>query len=644
MKPLGIRARVLAAAILPVTVVAILLAAVFMVAVVNDLDEAHRQRALALARQIASTSEFALFTGNEAALRAVVTAAQRQQDVSSAAVLDRAGVLIVSTQPSAVDRTLLPSGAEETRELGDKMRRIVIQTIAASELPVESLFDQAAGGRTAERIVLGYVVLEVSRAALLEAEAALVIAGTLVTLLGLLFGCVLAVRLSRGVTAPVLRVIDTVEGYGRGDLAARLRVDPTGPLRALEEGINRMAARIEQDRDDLERRVAEATRELRAKKDEAERANTAKSRFLAAASHDLRQPVHALRLFADSLRDEVAGHPRAEILLGRIQASIDATSAMFDALLDISKLEAGVIVRNVSDFPVQTLLARLETMFTPVAVERGLRYSVVASRAWVRSDPALLDRVLQNLVSNALKYTREGGVVVGCRRRRGCVSIEVWDTGPGIAPEHRDEIFQEFVQLDNPARDSGRGLGLGLAIVERIARLLEHPLNLRSTPGRGSVFAVEVPRALPAPVQEPPVQAPAEAAFHGVRVGVIDDEAAIRDAMEELLGRWGCTVSAAASAAELLGRLKRDKRGIDLLVCDYRLEGGGSGLDAVEQVRRAMRRPVPAVFVTADTAADRLKEAHASGYELLHKPVSPAKLRQVMHRMLARRAAGPGTT
>lgn len=637
MKAPGIRARVLIAAILPVTVVTLLLAIVFLAVVVRDLDAAHRQRALALARQVAATSEFAVFTGDRKALQELVNASSRQDDVRALAVLDRGGEVMAQAGLPVLRDSELPSRAEQTREAVSDTRRLVVYPIAASDLSIQSLFEQGdSASQAAPPALLGYVALELGREALVKAERILILAGTAVTLVGLLFGCLVAIRLGRAVTAPIVQVIEVVDRFGQGDHHARVPVSSSGSLRALEEGINRMADRIEQHRDELERRVEEATRELRLKKDEAEHANAAKSRFLAAASHDLRQPIHALRLFADSLRDELADQPRAAALLNRIQDSIEATSGMFDALLDISRLEAGVIAKDVHDFPARALLYRIETIYTPVAVNAGLRFSVVPSSAWLRSDPALLDRVLQNLVSNAIKYTRRGGVLVGCRRRGAHVALQVWDTGPGIAPEHRDDIFEEFVQLDNPARDAGKGLGLGLAIVQRIARLLDHPVGVQSTPGRGSMFSVLVPLGDAAAARGDEVGVPAlEHRFPGLRVAVIDDEPSICAGMSELLGRWGCTVTTAASSGELIERLERTGTQVDVLICDYRIGSSETGLEAVADVNRALGRNVPTLLVTGDTAIDRLREVHDSGYLLLHKPVAPAKLRQTLYHLLA---------
>jgi len=392
----------------------------------------------------------------------------------------------------------------------------------------------------------------------------------------------------------------------------------------------------------LAARLGEATRELRLKKEEAEKASVAKSRFLATASHDLRQPMHALGLFVESLRAEIGGPERARHLLDRIQSSIIWLEQMFDALLDISLLDADVIEKKVRDFPVQTLLARLDTLYSRFAIERGLRFSVAASSAWIRSDPALLDRVLQNLVSNAIKYTQEGGVVLGCRRHASALSIEIWDSGPGIAREHQAEIFQEFFQIDNPERDRSKGLGLGLAITQRIASLLGHPVRLRSVPGRGSVFAIEVPYGDAA--QGGAVHLAMQDAiepFAGVRVAVIDDEPEIVEATTRLLERWGCVVLGADSEAQMLELLGRNAGAPDFLICDYRLRQGQDGLSVIRNIRAATRKNLPAVLISGDTAPEHVEKARASGIDMLRKPVAPARLRQVMRHLLSReRGAG----
>lgn len=380
-------------------------------------------------------------------------------------------------------------------------------------------------------------------------------------------------------------------------------------------------------------RLNEARDHLKIKKEEAETANAAKSGFLAAASHDLRQPMYALQLFAEALESEV-GHPeRSRLLIHRLHDSIAAMSAILNALLDISSLEAGTLNKVVQEFPVQRLLQRVESIYAPVAVERGLRLSVVNSTAWIRSDPDLLGRVVDNLVSNAIKYTRRGGVLVGCRRRAAVLSIQVWDTGVGIPSEHHTEIFTEFFQLHNPERDRRKGLGLGLAIVKRITRLLDHSLRMTSVMGHGSMFAVDVPygerrhaRPMSGTVEETVNR------FADVRVAVIDDEADIVDATKELLERWGCIVVVAKSGSGMLDALNRRSLTPDILLCDYQLSEGENGLSAIDRIRMAHGKTIPAIVVSGNPVQGLVKAAERIG--MLQKPVAPAKLRAAMQRLL----------
>ena len=374
---------------------------------------------------------------------------------------------------------------------------------------------------------------------------------------------------------------------------------------------------------------------LRAAIEEADRSNVAKSRFLAAASHDLRQPLHALGLFAGALEDRVR-ETEAQELVSKIQDSTRALEEMFDALLDVTRLDAGVTDAHVTDVALLPLLQRLEAEFTPQARRKGLQLRVMSSRLAVRSDPVLLARILQNLVSNAIRYTDRGRIVVGCRRRGGQVRLEVADSGRGIAPERRREIFEEFHRVEpDPAR-TGEGLGLGLSIVERLARLLDHRVDVDSTPGRGSVFTITVPRASrPADASEQPApQAPLH--LGGVSVLVVDDDATVLDATRQQLERWGCRVQAAPSAVEACDPERLAASSPDVIVADYQLAGGATGIEAVAAIRVMLGRPVPAVLLTGATSPDAVGAARAGGFPLLHKPLAPAKLRAALAQLVRR--------
>ncbi len=364
-------------------------------------------------------------------------------------------------------------------------------------------------------------------------------------------------------------------------------------------------------------------------------ASEGKSRFLAAASHDLRQPMHALGLFVAQLRSHMTSAEGGR-LVDRIDDAVIGMNELFNALLDISKLDAGALTPTITGFPIADLLARIASTFTAVAQEKGLALRLVQSTAWVRSDSILLERIVLNLVSNAVRYTASGGVVVGCRRRSGALGIEVWDSGPGIPEDQRRKIFSEFYRLADAARTSQTGLGLGLAIVDRLCALLDHPIELTSTPGKGSCFSVTVPMAAPAALSksEQPQQAAVDVA-RGKLVVVIDSDALVLEGMRGLLRNWGCRVVTAATPEAALAEVADvgPETRPDLIISDFHLAEGQSGIAAIAQLRKAYGA-IPAFLMSGDTAPERLRDAQESGYRLLHKPVEPMTLRAMMTKFL----------
>jgi len=312
---------------------------------------------------------------------------------------------------------------------------------------------------------------------------------------------------------------------------------------------------------------------------------------------------------------------------------VGAMNELFDALLDMSKLDAGLLEPDVSEFPVGPLLARMETTFGEAARAKGLRLRVVSSGAWVRSDFILLERILLNLVSNAVRHTARGGVLIGCRRRGGRLRVDVCDSGTGIAEEERERIFGEFVQL---APDPGGGLGLGLSIVDRLGRLLGHPVEMDSRLGRGSRFSVTVPlaAALGEAARVPPALAAVADPARGKLVVVIDDDALALDGMGGILRSWGCDVVTADSAEAALAALAARRRVPDLFISDYRLAGAETGIVAIEQLRATLGAAIPAFLVSGDTTPERLREARTGGCHLLHKPVAPMQLRAMVNQLL----------
>jgi len=394
---------------------------------------------------------------------------------------------------------------------------------------------------------------------------------------------------------------------------------------ALREANETLEQRVAQRTGELEQALVAEQRAVH----QAEAANQSRTRFLAAASHDLLQPLNAARLFTSALRhqplDEESGR-----LAERIDTAFKAAEDLLDALLEASRLEAGKYQTDVSDFALADLLDSLQQQFGVLAAARGLRLRFVRSRAWVRSDAQLLRRILQNFLANALRYTRNGGIVCGARRAGDKLRIEVWDSGPGIAQDQLHHVFDEFRRGSHVSPWGEKGLGLGLAICDRMARLLGAGISVRSRPGRGSMFAVELPRA------QASAHAAATRGTHGEPAPVagglhalcLDNDLAILDGMSALLTRWGVSCDLAASLDEAL--LAARRRRPDLLLVDYHLEAAEDGLAALAALRAAVEPPPPGALITADTSAELALRARALGHALLRKPVKPAALRALI--------------
>lgn len=374
---------------------------------------------------------------------------------------------------------------------------------------------------------------------------------------------------------------------------------------------------------------------------EAEEANQAKSRFLAAASHDLRQPLHALSLFTGVLEQNVR-QAEARGVVQNMRASVDALEALFNELLDISKLDAGVVAPSITTFALAPLFDRVRNDFEPQAAARGLMLRVRSTRLTTTGDPILLERIVRNLVANAIRYTLRGRVLLGCRRRSGAaVEVQVLDTGIGVPEAERTRIFEEFYQIGNPERDRGKGLGLGLAIVKRLADLLGYVVRIDSRVGCGSRFSVRIPLAQGSHSPAIPAQSNRgceetnELADHFVLV--VDDDSGAREGLRALLKGWRCRVLVAASLAELEQSLLARGEHPDVIVTDYRLRDGSNGIMLIEALRNRYGATLPAVILTGDMrlTADQMHTASGThSVEWLQKPVAPERLQATLARAL----------
>lgn len=419
-----------------------------------------------------------------------------------------------------------------------------------------------------------------------------------------------------------------------GDITAHKRtekalreVNETLEQRVTERttAVSRVNAELRRENEQRSR----AEQEAKQARDEAERANLSKTRFLAAASHDLLQPLNAARLFTSALLQQQGEPPRE--MVENIEHSLQAAESLLASLLDISKLDAGAWDMEITDFRLDDLLNKLAAEFGVVAADSGLTLRAVPCRAVVRSDHQLLRRIIQNFLSNAVRYTPTGRILLGCRRQADSIRIEVWDTGPGIPAQELDAIFEEFHRLDKHDQAGERGLGLGLAIADRMARLLGHRIDVRSHPGRGTLFSVTVPRG-DATRLSPAADTPRHVGgdLRHLSVLCIDDNPAVLEGLGALLKGWGCNVDSVEGAADI-----PDQRP-DIILADFHLHGESDGLSLLQQLRQRWDPDLPAIVITADRSPEVRRAVQAANCGLLEKPVKPAALRAMLTQVLVR--------
>jgi signal transduction histidine kinase/CheY-like chemotaxis protein len=635
MKPSPIFTRMLLAVLLPVLLIAGLLTAVFLSARMGDMDKAYHLKSQALVRQLAVSSEYGLFSANVVQLQVLATAALQESDVISVTILDDRGItLLRAGQNRYTHYPILGTMASATFDAGRGID-LLAQPVFPSTVPLDDLLGTSLPTAPVKPILLGHILVEFSQEALLARERDVLLLGLFVSVLGLALAGFLAFKLSQGVMGPIFSVSELIRRIGLGEFSARNPVLPNDPLHDLHIVLNHTAERLATSRDDLEQRITLATEALREKKEEAESATLSKSRFLAAASHDLRQPTHALGMFVARLA-QLPHDAQTTSLIGHLESSVHAMQDLLDGLLDISRLEADTVSVRVSAFPIEDIFEKLRGTFSLTAQAKKLTFHVRPSSVWVSSDADLLHRVLINLVSNAVKYTQTGGVVVACRQLPGGrkIRLEVWDTGLGISPEHHQSIFAEFFQVGNPERNRVQGLGLGLNIVKRTLKLLDHPVALCSQLGQGSRFSLELPCAAPGPTLLTPQELAAPAReFEGRQVLLIEDDLLALVALESLLASWGCELRCAASASEALAHLNRGWVP-ELIISDYRLPEGTHGIATIAHVRSRVGGAVPACLMSGDMNLDLSEASKAAQLTLLNKPVRPAKLLSLVRHLL----------
>lgn len=427
----------------------------------------------------------------------------------------------------------------------------------------------------------------------------------------------------RQLARPMLALRSASARIASGDFGTPVKLETGDELELLAQDLNDMAKRLASFYEELESQVRARTEQLVLARDVAERASQAKTRFLAAASHDLRQPMHTIGLLFGvmtnlSLAEERVGVER------KLRASIDTMERLFASLLDISKLDAGSVQAQHAPFPIQDILDRMRVRFEPLAAERGLTLRVRENRSLAISDPGLLERCVGNLVANALTYTRGGGVLVGCRARGDRLLLQVHDTGPGIPDDQLDSIFEEFVRLPTAIGEQGGGLGLGLAIVKRTTLLLGHSLSVRSELGRGSTFEISMTRPAHALAPGPSFQHASTGAFdlEGVFILIVDDDDGNRTALQALCSRYGGQVATASNAEDALTELGQHLRTPDIMLTDLKLGEGEDGLSLVSLLRSHTEETTPCILLTAETTPSVAVRARQLGVGLVYKPAS----------------------
>ena len=614
----GIRARVTLVAFIPMLVLAALMTATHTTLRLGELDNALRARAHAYVRQTAVASEYPLFIGDQIALQQLLDSLLLEEDMAAIALVAPDGGLIAQAG-RFVESAAAQAALEGTRSSRARLR--IVEPIRPRPLPL----DPGSAEAPPKEEALATLVREMSLERLDQRRAELLWIAAGWMLMVAIGSLALARRMSHSVSGPIRNIADTVLRIGRGELDRRVPVVGGGTLRVLAEGVNEMAGRLSAAHASMSRQIEDATAELRARRDEAERASVAKSRFLAAASHDLRQPLHALGLFVSELSQRKLD-ARSRQLVERITASAETMDELLGSLLDISRLDSGALIPVREAFDLRMRIERIVDGQSAIAAERGLDLHLHCPPCHAHTDPLLLDRILANLLSNAIRHTPRGRVLVACRRRGARLRVEVRDSGPGIAPDSQELIFHEFVQLDNPERSQDKGLGLGLAIVRRLSKLLELPLELRSRPGRGSVFAVEVPAA----DAEQRARSRVPGSLEGVRVLLADADPDTFAATAGLLSEWGCEVVAMAPTPTN----DPAPADADLLILAPPSADRSGGFDTLARLRaRTGLADVPAVLMADDTGDESRESARATNTHLLARPLRPSRLRALLNRL-----------
>jgi signal transduction histidine kinase len=604
--------RLTCVALVPTAISAVLLVTLLTRHQMDTLHEMGRSTADAIAQQAASVSGDALRNGERREISHIAQSIVQLPQVARVRISDRDGEIIADRVNGTIDDD---DNLTVSREVLDPVTHRVVGSVTV-DVSVE---DAIAAQRTSVNNALLWLALS------------------------LVIALMIGWSTARWLSAPLRNLAIAVRQLGLGDRTVVVPVTDDTEIGDLQRGFNGAASQLLHAQIGMEREITMATEELARKNAALEAASVAKARFLAAASHDLRQPLYALTLFSSGLAVDEYDPVRLN-RIAHIQECVEALDHLFSELLDLSRLETGAMPAVLRDVPLDAVFEEVSVNFRMVAEQHDLRLVVRTTGLWVRCDRTMVARILNNLVSNALRYTRCGGVLVGARRRLdGTVRVDVWDTGLGIAPEHLQHIFDEFYRVESGPEagrpeSTRRGLGLGLSTVQRLAGLLGTRATVRSQPGRGTLFSITLPEVQPGMIETP---APATAGsvaprdVVGMRVLVIDDEPSILAGISFLLGSWGCEVMTAEDAQQAMEAVHQWMQPPDIVISDLRLREG-TGLDVIDLLDRYYRRrpgdppPFARVLITGETRGDFLSNVDQTTTQVLYKPVSPERLHDVM--------------
>lgn len=656
----GIQQQVAWLTLLPLLVLTVFLEFFLLQGRFSDLDQALLERGKLISRQLASSSEYGVFSNNQAFLKSIAHGVLHEPDVRGLLILNADAQVLLNEYVSQsrnellgmpVVASALTDTVAESHKIELSAAQLVAQVNAQSPvksdersiwiyqaiIPTQVAVDDLDMTPSVSQI--GAVIIEMSKEHTGQDKRKILVITLLATFTFLILSLYLVYLASRTIILPTRQLSAAVEQIARGDLATRVDFDTKiDELNRLARGLNEMAVQLQQDREILQQRIEQATQALRERKDEAERASHDKSHFLATASHDLRQPLHALGLYVSELRRQLSASPQQH-LVEQVEQSVDALATLLNALLDISKLDAGAIVPQIQACDVTAMLNRVASDYTMLASINNIRLVIHPIEGHVMSDPILLERIVTNLVSNAIRYSHPNGcVLIACRKRGNQMRIEIRDNGIGISQQDQIFIFREFFQIAKPQLDNSKGQGLGLAIVDRLVKLLGIGIELRSLLGKGSLFALQIALGVQSQRAEHIDRYPRlldgesgdeHLPLSGKRVLVVDDDQLVLTSTSTILTAWGGEVSIAASLQEVRAMLSSGREW-DLIISDYQLGADETGLDVIGTVRAQGMAGIAAILISGDTSSELLQLANSSGHHLIHKPVKPAKLRSLV--------------